>query len=183
MVLVIRFLSDAGTPRASAFVAVLAFSLALVAGPATAEHLDAPKGEVILVVSGEIELTNHPHEAHFDRAMLEEIGLEEIRTTTLWTEGQQVFEGVPLHRLVTYLKGAGGSLRVLALNDYAVEIPWEEANAEGPILAIRNNGESLSVRDKGPVWMVYPYDAEEKFQNEVTYARSVWQLERIEILP
>lgn len=183
MVLVIVFLRNARTPKAGAFLAVLAFCAVFVAGPVTAEHLDAPKGEVILVVSGEIELTNHPNEAHFDRAMLEEIGLEEIRTTTLWTEGPQVFEGVPLHRLVTFLKGDGGSLRLLALNDYAVEIPWDEANAEGPILAIRNNGESLSVRDKGPVWMVYPYDAEEKFQNEVTYARSVWQLERIEILP
>lgn len=38
----------------------------------------------------------------------------------------------------------------------------------------------MSVRDKGPLWVIYPYDSDPALQSEVTYARSIWQLVRIE---
>ncbi|WP_252928140.1 hypothetical protein [Paracoccus sp. 08] len=34
----------------------------------------------------------------------------------------------------------------------------------------------ISVRDKGPLWIVYPYDADRQYQTEVIYSRSIWQL-------
>ena len=40
----------------------------------------------------------------------------------------------------------------------------------------------MTLRDKGPLWLVYPYDADTAYQSEVIYARSVWQLDRIEVL-
>jgi hypothetical protein len=62
-----------------------------------------------------------------------------------------------------------------------VEIPLTDAVAGGPILAFEQNGEALSVRDKGPLWVVYPYDAAASFQTEMIYARSIWQVKRMEI--
>jgi hypothetical protein len=37
----------------------------------------------------------------------------------------------------------------------------------------------MTVREKGPLWIVYPYDKNEKFQTEEIYARSVWSLWKI----
>lgn len=158
-------------------------SLWFSAAPAAAEHLAPPEGEVILIVSGAIGMTNVAGEAHLDRDMLEEIGIEQFATSTLWTEGPQVFEGVPLHRLMAYLRANGRMLRMEALNDYQIEIPASEVENGGPLLAMRVNGVSLSPRDKGPIWMVFPYDSDARFRTDLTYARSVWQLGRIEILP
>ena len=45
------------------------------------------------------------------------------------------------------------------------------------------DGQALSPRDKGPVWAVYPFDEGGVFQHDVTYARAIWQLVRIEVLP
>lgn len=162
----------------AAFVAVVG-----LAQPAMADDLQMPKGEVVLIISGAIGATNLSGEAHLDREMLQAMGLEEVLTTTPWTEGRQQFQGVPLHSLVDLIKPAGKTLRLKALNDYWVDLPLSEALEPGPLLAIHSNGVALSARDKGPIWLVYPYDADEKFRTEVSYARSVWQLSRIEVLP
>ncbi|WP_296762669.1 hypothetical protein [Sediminimonas sp.] len=39
----------------------------------------------------------------------------------------------------------------------------------------------MTLRDKGPVWLLYPFDSAPRFRTELHYARSVWQLDRIEI--
>jgi hypothetical protein len=41
----------------------------------------------------------------------------------------------------------------------------------------------MSVRDKGPLWVIYPYDAVPEYKSERIYARSIWQLVSIEVLP
>ena len=43
------------------------------------------------------------------------------------------------------------------------------------------NGEIMSLRDKGPLWVIYPYDQNAAYRSEVTYSRSIWQLDRIEV--
>ncbi|MBA4350504.1 MAG: oxidoreductase [Rhodobacter sp.] len=154
---------------------------ALMAGAATADTLPQPQGPVILTVSGEISTTNSPNGAEFDLAMLDALGTEEFETTTIWTDGLQQFRGVSLHRLIETLQAEGAVIAASALNDYMVEIPLTDAVEGGPILAFEQNGEALSVRDKGPLWVVYPYDATASYQTEVIYARSIWQVKRMEI--
>ncbi|MEP6320715.1 MAG: oxidoreductase, partial [Paracoccaceae bacterium] len=75
-----------------------------------------------------------------------------------------------------------GTLKATAINDYAVEIPLEDAVDGGPILAYLSNGVPMSVREKGPIWIVYPYDSDPKYQTEVIYSRSIWQLDRLETI-
>ena len=53
---------------------------------------------------------------------------------------------------------------------------------DGPILAYLNDGEEMPVRDKGPLWVVYPYDLNASYQSEVIYSRSIWQLDRIVVV-
>ncbi|MFM7446066.1 MAG: oxidoreductase, partial [Tabrizicola sp.] len=52
----------------------------------------------------------------------------------------------------------------------------------GPILAYLQNGEPMSVREKGPLWVVYPYDLKAEYQTEVTFSRSIWQLVRLDLV-
>ena len=113
---------------------------------------------------------------------LSEMAQTTFTTTTIWTEGEQTFTGVSLHDFLMHLESDAASLRALAINDYSIEIPATDATPEGPIIAYMRNGEPMTVRDKGPLWVVYPYDSDPKFQTEEVYFRSIWQMDRIEIL-
>ena len=148
-----------------------------------ARALEPAKGDVVLTVSGAITNTNAGETAEFDRAMLEAIGTVTFETETMWTEGVQTFTGVELSDLLSVLGVNGSQLRASAVNDYAVDIPTDDAVEGGPIVAFLRNGERMSLRDKGPLWIVYPYDSSPEYRTEVIFSRSIWQLDRIEVLP
>ena len=97
----------------------LALSFALLGGGALAEPapLPVPQGPVILRVSGQIGVTNADETAEFDLEMLQQLGPETLRSSTPWTEGEQVFRGVPLHRLTERLGITAGLLLAKAIND------------------------------------------------------------------
>ena len=157
--------------------------LAMLAGAARAEDLPAPEGEVLLAVRGAIARTNAGDAALFDRAMLEALPAQTFATSTIWTEGVRDFTGVALATLLDRVGAEGATLRATALNDYGVEIPVSDAVPGGPMVAYAMDGAPMSVRDKGPLWIVYPYDADAAYRTEVVYARSIWQLSEVEVLP
>ncbi len=167
--------------RDAAFAALLAVG-ASVAGIVHADPLPAPEGDVLLTVSGAIETTNGDGVARFDRAMLEAAPRESFETGTIWTEGVETFEGVSLRTILDMVGAEGSSVRAYAANDYAIEIPFETIEAGVPIVADRRDGAAMSLRDKGPLWIIYPFDSNDRYQSEVVYSRSIWQLNRLEIL-
>jgi hypothetical protein len=145
----------------------------------TAATIDAPKQAPILTVSGRIKITNGDGTARFDRAMLEGIGLQRIDTTTPWHKGTVRFEGVPLARLMQLVGAEGDRVSVVALNDYSSEIPIEDFAKYGVILALKRDGEYMPVRDKGPLFVIYPYDSSPELKHQKFYSRSVWQVAKI----
>ena len=160
-------------------------ALALVAtsvSSVAAEELALPQGEVILTISGPIETTNVDGTAQFDLEMLEAMDATTFETTTIWTAGEHSFTGVSLAVLADRLGLEGETLRATAINDYAIDIPLSDAVEGGPIVAYRMDGDTMPVRDKGPLWIVYPYDANADYRTEVVYSRSIWQLDRIEVM-
>jgi len=160
------------------FILVMALSFPL---RAVAQDLAPPRGEVLLTISGAIARTNAGEAAQFDRALLETLDPVTIETTTIWTDGVQRFTGVPLVRLMQAVGATGKTLKATAINDYAIEIPKSDWVENGPIVAYLRNGKPMSVRDKGPLWVIYPYDTNPVYQGEVTYSRSIWQLDRITV--
>ncbi len=154
----------------------------LTATLASAEDLPVPQGDVILTISGNVECVNVDKTAQFDLALLEGMDATTFETTTIWTKGKQVFQGVSLKLLVEALGLEGTKLNASAINDYTVEIPMSDAVEGGAIVAYRLNDKTMSVREKGPLWIVYPYDSNDTYRSEVTYSRSIWQLDRIEVL-
>jgi hypothetical protein len=165
-------------PLATALAAGLALT---IAGAAAA--MDAAEGDVLLTVTGVISETNAGEAAEFDLPMLEAFDTVVIETTTIWTDGVQTFEGVDLVDLLAALGAEGTMLRAVALNDYAVDIPVSDAVDGGPIVAYLRNGEAMSAREKGPLWIIYPFDSSPEYQSELIYSRSIWQLNRIEVQP
>ncbi|SFS11414.1 hypothetical protein SAMN05444714_1313 [Yoonia litorea] len=151
-------------------VSAFVLSLAILAGSA------ASAGEqktVVLTVDGlGVPLS-------FSIEDLDEIGTVSFETTTIWTDGLQQFRGVPLPDFLDHLGVESGTMVATAVNDYSVSIPVDEASQDGPIIAFERNGAFMKLRDKGPLWIVYPYDSSEDFQTEVAHSRSIWQLERI----
>jgi hypothetical protein len=156
-------------------------SALFVATAATA--LEPAEGEILLTVTGAIGETNAGDSAQFDLAMLAGLDTITVETTTIWTEGVQTFEGVELVDLLAAIEAGGANLRAIAHNDYAVDIPVADAVEGGPIVAFLRNGEPMSLREKGPLWIVYPFDSSPDYQTEQIYARSIWQLDRIEVQP
>ncbi len=150
---------------------------------AMAQDLAMPSGPVILTVSGDIAHTNVGDEAQFDLEMLDALERASFSSSTIWTEGKIAFEGVWLSTILSTVGAKGSTFRATALNEYSVDLPAEDALEGGAMLAVRMNGVEMSPRDKGPIWLVYPYDHDDKFRSEVTFARSVWQLYRLEVAP
>lgn len=162
--------------RATAVSLCLAF-------PVVAEDLPLPAGEVILTVSGAIAASNSEGTAIFDAETLAALGTVEIDTSTIWTEGSHRYTGVPLRTLTDRLGISEGRLMMTAINDYMIEVPVSDAVEGGPILAFAMDGKPMSVRDKGPIWLIYPFDDTPSYQSEVYFSRSIWQLDRIEAKP
>ena len=130
-------------------------------------------------MSGNIDVTNAGDTAQFDIEMLQNLDPVTIETSTIWTEGTQTFTGVPLGQLMDLVGTDSQSVQATAVNDYAVTIPIEDWQRSGAIVAFHNNGAPMSLRKKGPLWVIYPYDSNPEFQTEVIYSRSIWQLDRI----
>jgi hypothetical protein len=146
-----------------------------------AEPLATPKGPVLLSVSGNIEVTNVDDTAAFDREMLKELGVVEVKTSTPWTDGTPVFTGVLARTLLERLGASGSVVLASALNDYTVEIPIEDFLEHDVLLATEMDGKELLVSDKGPVWIIYPRDSDEQLRDRSLHDRWVWQLKSLQV--
>ncbi|MCJ8237150.1 molybdopterin-dependent oxidoreductase [Peteryoungia algae] len=142
--------------------------------------LDAPTGPVVLTVKGEISNTNAGDTAQFDLAMLDGLKHRKAEMETPWTEGKVTFEGPLLREILTAVGATGTILKVRALNDYAADVPADDARLQ-TILATKLDGKLMSVRDKGPLMLVYPFDLDADLYNEKYFSRSVWQIKEIEV--
>ncbi len=131
---------------------------------------------IILRIEGQVA-PGRP--TQFTRAELERMGVATIRTGTPWHDGQQVFEGVPLEKLMEAVGAHGDTIEVIALNRYRSMVPMRDFSAHKPILAMKRNGAYMTVRDKGPLFIIYPYDSDPALKTEQFYTRSVWQIATI----
>jgi hypothetical protein len=113
--------------------------------------------------------------------MLEALGMTKLRTSTAWTAGAAEFEGVLARDLLDAVGAEGATVMATALNDYTVTIPVEELRRYPVMLALKMDGQYLKIKDKGPLWIVYPRDQNEELQDSLIDKRWVWQLARLNI--
>ncbi|WP_372622779.1 molybdopterin-dependent oxidoreductase [Falsiroseomonas sp.] len=153
--------------------------LIALAAPALAQ---APGGREVLRVTGRLAEPYRAGGARFDLAALEALGRRELRTRTAWTGPQpQRFAGVPLARVMEAVGAEGPQLRGVALNDYAIRAPLAELLRDGAFLATRQDDEPLRIRDRGPVWMIFPWSQRPELDVATIRERAIWQLRRLEV--
>ena len=107
----------------------------------------------------------------------------EIVTETEFTDGRPVFRGPLLRDLVRWagLEGAD-ELRLVALNGYETTMPASDYETFDVVLALQMNGEALSPRNKGPIWIIYPLDDDPRLSAPIYKSRMIWQLVKISTL-
>lgn len=81
----------------------------------------------------------------------------------------------------TGIEGAD-TVRFTAVNDYYVDIPTTDFKNYEAVLALEADGERLSRREKGPIWLMYPISDHGELRSEVYNSRLIWQVVRIEAL-
>ncbi|ODU09935.1 MAG: hypothetical protein ABS84_05600 [Rubrivivax sp. SCN 71-131] len=156
-------------------------SLGLGALPLRASALAAPTGPIVLTITGRVRSPNAQGSAEFDMAMLQQLPQTRFTTGTPWYAQPREFAG-PLLRDVLREAGAHGTvLHALALNDYRVDIPMQDAQRFDVIIARLLDGRPMSVRNRGPLFIVYPFDAQPELHSPVYFTRSAWQLRSIEV--
>ena len=98
-------------------------------------------------------------------------------TSTLWTAEKHSFSGPSLRHVLEQV-GADPSVpvKLVAANDYAVTLQPEMIGDDYPIIANRLDGEPFSIREKGPLWVMFPFDDQPEYKTELHYSLSVWQL-------
>lgn len=114
--------------------------------------------------------------------------LDALPQVTVLTENEHVdgmtaFTG-PLARVV--LKQTNDvnaeSVKLIATNDYHIEVPVDDFRKYDVILATRQNGKLFSRRDRGPIWLIYPMSEHSELQDSLYNQRLIWQLVRMEVL-
>lgn len=119
----------------------------------------------------------------FDLAGLDALPQTRFRTETPWTEGHPEFSGVLLSDVLTAVRAAPRTLHLVALNDYVVEADAAELTAGSALLATRKNGTEMDISDKGPIFVIFPFDDRPELRHQTYYSRAVWQLAQVELLP
>ena len=152
---------------------------ALAAAPAVKAALPMPQGPVILSVTGNITATNAEGRADFDRAMLQALGVTTLTTWTPWTEGEVAFKGVLGATLLDAVGAQGQTVRAVAVNDYAADIPASDFRKYRILLATNMAGKQLRLRDKGPIWIIFPWTGHPELDDDATRYKSVWQVKEL----
>lgn len=114
---------------------------------------------------------------------LVELGLTEFTTSTVWTQGVDVYSGVLLSDLLSELgadlNASDGSVTLEAMDGYSATISFDTMLRTRPLLAFLRNNRPMSVRSQGPFWLIFDYDSDARLRTETHYAKSVWQISRL----
>lgn len=155
---------------------LLALTAGLVALPMTGAHL-ALASETMLTVT-----TAAGKSVGFTLEELDKLEQHEFETKTPWIEGNAKFSGPLLRNILAAAGADGAEVKAVALNDYVVSIPFSDATDHDVIVASRLNGSTMSIREKGPLWVMYPFSDEPALRQEKHYSRCIWQLNRLELV-
>lgn len=141
----------------------------------------AATGDVVLTVSGQVGRRNSATGMDFDMAMLAALPQWSVETTTPWSPERHRFSGPLLRTVLEYCEAHGSNLHASALNDYDVDIPVADAYEGDVIVARLRDGQPMRVRDRGPLFIIYPFDQNARWRRPTVISRAIWQLRRIEV--
>ena len=148
---------------------------------ALADNLPQPLGTVLLTISGQIENTQDGKTVRLDLAQLKQLKSNTFNIQTRWSDSVHRYQGPLLSAVLNYVGAQGSVVHLTALNDYTTDIDQEYIDKYEPILAWEEDGKQLSVREKGPLWLLLPNDKFPELNAETHSGKMIWQLTQIEI--
>ena len=153
----------------------LAFSVCL--GSITVAH--AQSDPVVLTITA--PAATPPVAASFTMKFLKSLPQRSFVTQTPWYKDPVKFTGPLLRDVLAAAKAKGEVINAVALDDYQAKIPFSDATDYDVILAHQMDGKTLTAKDKGPLFVVYPYDSKAELQAVRFYERSIWQLKALRV--
>ncbi|MDR5651143.1 oxidoreductase [Ruixingdingia sedimenti] len=158
---------------------VLGLGLGLAAGLTAAPlRALAPDAESpLLTVSGLIG----PEDAEgveitFDDAMLAALPQVGFTTATIWTSGPHHYSGPSLLSVLALAGARGKRVTAVAANAYRSTLAIDALEDTAPIITRRIDGQPFGLRERGPLWIMFPFDEAPRFRTERHFAQCVWQL-------
>jgi len=115
---------------------------------------------------------------------LSELQALESRTFTLthdWSDGPHTYKGPLLSAVLAKAGTSGRIVKLRALNEYFIEIERTFIDKYQPILAWQEDGRTLSVRSKGPLWLLTPLHKYPELSEPANVSKLIWQLSTIEV--
>jgi hypothetical protein len=146
------------------------------------DAIPVPQDEVIVTVMGKIGNPNVDDSIQMDMETIESVGLVEYLVTDPFDTGDLTFQG-PLMRDLLDLWGVPDDatiLHMVALNDYAVDVPISDLREFPVIFAVKQDGEYMPISTRGPAMLVYPYN-DFDFDHAVYDNYWIWQIKSIEV--
>jgi hypothetical protein len=135
----------------------------------------------VLTVSGKIGLKNAGDKARFDMKMMEALPQHSFTTRTPWYDKPVKFTGPLLADVLAAVKASGSTVSAVAINDYKISIPVTDTTRHKVIVARLLDDKPMPVREKGPLFVVYPFDDSSELRSSTYYERSIWQLKALEV--
>ncbi len=156
--------------------------LAAVLGAGAALAQAPPRAPApAVLVTGKVHAADSAKGFALTAAVLEKLPQRSFTTNAPWTKAPQTYTGVLLRDLLAHLGASGTQLQAIAHNDYASTIPVDDARQFDVIVAYKIDGQLIPVRDRGPLLIMYPFDAKPELQHRRYYERSVWQLKMVNV--
>jgi hypothetical protein len=113
----------------------------------------------------------------YDLAALQALPQTEYTTENGFIDSASVFSG-PLLRDVLELSDLHDedTITLKAANDYKISYPVSDATDYDVIIATQMDGVVMSVREKGPLWLMYPFSDFPELSDGIFKSRIIWQL-------
>jgi len=146
-----------------------------------ADALPAPEGPVLLRIIGNLSLPNVGDELHLDKQTLDAFEAVSFSTHTVQSEGPQYFTGVRLSELFKAAGADPDSFVATGIDDFKFTVTGDDIRKYPVIVAYRQNGKDMSIRQLGPLRIVYPFDDFPELKTQKNEASAVWQLVELEL--
>ncbi len=159
---------------------------AVLGADATHAAMRLPNGckkDVFLTISGKIDRKTNSADGSYEMPEHEFLGLPQstVTTSTPWTPKSD-FAGPLLSKVLSEVDAKGTKLRLIALDNFSVEVDADYLEKYGTVLAVSKNGVRLTIRDFGPVFVMFPRDSfKEQLDTPAAGSYLVWQLCGIEV--
>lgn len=137
--------------------------------------------ETVLTITGS-DASGSVKVVTFDIEELKVLDQTSFVTIHDFVDEPTLFSG-PLLRdlLANFTVSEEATLQLTALNQYQIEIPISDVTNFDVIVALEMNNAPMSIRQNGPLWVIYPLSDHPELQTAVYNSRMIWQLIDIQV--